>query len=104
LHPIHTPVGALLIACLIALFFENIKTSLAILSIGIATHFILDLFLINVSGGMTLLFPFSWDEWQLGFIRSDDYTITILAIIAAVIVYSIYFYYKKRKLQQYEDV
>jgi hypothetical protein len=97
-HPIHTPVGALLIACIITLFFENTKISFAILSIGIATHFILDLFLINVSGGMTLIFPFSWNQWQLNLIRSDDYSITILAIIAATLVYLMYnFHEKKRK-------
>jgi hypothetical protein len=103
-NPIHTPVGAILIACVIVLFFEDTKKVFLYLGVGIMTHFILDMFLLNVSGGIPLLFPFSWDEWQLGFIRSDDYTMTILAIIAAVIVYSLYFYYKKRKLQQYKDV
>jgi hypothetical protein len=98
--PIHTPVGAILIACIIALFFQDMKKALIPLGAGIATHFILDLFLINVSGGMLLLFPFSWNEWQLSLIRSDDYTVTIYAIVAAVIVYFIYFIYGKRKLKQ----
>ena len=97
-YPIHTPIGALLIACIIALFFEEQKKALLFLGIGITTHFILDLFLLNVSGGTTLLFPFSWNEWQLNLIRSDDYSMTILAIIAAMIVYLIYnFFEKKRK-------
>jgi hypothetical protein len=102
--PIHTPVGALLIVCVIALFFEDRKKVFLYLGVGVMTHFIFDMFLLNVSGGTALLFPFSWDEWTLGFIRSDDYTMTIFAVIAAVIVYSIYFYNNKRKLQQFKGV
>jgi len=97
LNPIHTPIGALLIAVLFALFFHNIKKAFIPLIIGIATHFILDLFLLNVSGGMPFVFPFSWDEWQLNLIRSDDYSMTILAVLAALVIYIIYFYYEKRK-------
>jgi len=98
--PLHTPVGALLIACVISLFFHDIKKTIVLLGIGITTHVILDLSLVNASGGMLMLFPFSWDEWQLGLIRNDDYMITIYAILAAVLVYSIYFVVEKRKLTQ----
>jgi len=97
--PIHTPFGAILIALCIALFFQDIKKAFIPLTIGIATHFILDFFLLNVSGGMPLLYPFSWQEWQLGLIRSDDYTMTILALLAAVIVYISYRIYEKRKIK-----
>lgn len=102
--PIHTPVGALLIVCVIALFFEDTKKVFLYLGGGVMTHFIFDMFLLNVSGGTLLLFPFSWDEWQLGFIRSDDYKMTILAIIVAVVVYGIFYYYKDRKLRQQKDL
>lgn len=98
--PIHTPFGAVLIALIIALFFHNIKKAFIPLLIGVATHFILDMFLLNVSGGMPLLFPFSWEEWQFDLIRSDDYTMTIVAIIAALIVYVSYAVYEKRSKQQ----
>jgi len=46
---------------------------------------------------MPLLFPFSWEEWQLQLIRSDDYMITIYAIIIAAAVYFLYFMYERRK-------
>lgn len=98
--PIHTPFGALLIACLIALFFHNITNALITLLIGIITHFTLDFLLLNVSGGMPLLFPFRWEEWQLGLIRSDDFTMTIVAVLAALIVFLIYHFYEKRKINQ----
>jgi len=101
--PIHTPIGAVLIACVTALFFQNMKKALIPLGIGIATHFILDFFLLNVFGD-PLLCPFSWDEWQLGLIRSDDYTMTIIAIVAAVVVYFLYFIYKKRKFIQNKNL
>lgn len=98
--PIHTPVGAVLIACAIACFCPDIKKALVPLGVGVTTHFVLDLLLLNVSGGMPLLFPFSWEEWQLNLIRSDDYMMTIYAIIAAIIVYIVYFLYEKRKPKQ----
>jgi membrane-bound metal-dependent hydrolase YbcI (DUF457 family) len=98
--PIHTPFGAILIACIIALSFQDIKKAIIPLAIGIATHFILDFFLLNVSGGMPLLYPFSWQEWQLGLIRSDDYTMTILALLASILVYVSYRIYEKRKIKQ----
>jgi len=98
--PIHTPFGAIIIACIIALFFQDIKKAFIPLTIGITTHFILDFFLLNVSGGMPLLYPFSWQEWQLGFIRSDDYTMTILALLTTILVYVSYRIYEKRKIKE----
>jgi hypothetical protein len=93
--PLHTPFGAILIAGIFALFFPNIKETLIPLGIGITTHFILDLTLLNVSGGILLLYPFSWNEWQLGLIRSDDYTITAYATIITFVVFTIYFLKEK---------
>ena len=95
--PIHTPLGAVLIACVIACCFPDIKKALVPLGVGVATHFVLDLLLLNVSGGMPLLFPFSWEEWSLNLIRSDDYMMTVYAILAAVVVYIVYALYEKRK-------
>lgn len=95
--PIHTPIGAVIIGGIIALFFKNYKKAFIALGIGITTHFILDFFLVHVSGGMKLLFPFSWGEWQVYLIRSDDYVITIYAILAAIIVYVSYYVYNKQK-------
>ena len=102
--PIHTPFGSVLIACVIALFFKDLKKAFISLIIGIATHFILDFFLLNVSGGMPLLYPFSWDEWQFGIIRSDDYTMTLLAIFITVVVYVSYLMYEKRRIKQNKNI
>ena len=96
-EPIHTPIVAFLIASIIALFFTDIKKAFLPLGIGVLTHFILDFFLVHVHGGMKLLFPFSWDGWQIYLYRSDDYLITVIAVLAAVLVYAVSWYYEKRK-------
>ena len=101
---IHTPFGAILIACIIALFFQDIKKAFIPLAIGLATHFILDFFLLNVSGGIPLLYPFSWEEWQFDLIRSDDYTMTVLALLATVLVYLSYRIYENRKIKRNKTI
>lgn len=98
--PLHTPFGALLITAGITLLFQDKKKTFIPLAIGVTTHFILDLFLLNVSGGMPLLFPFSWQQWQLGLIRSDEYMMTIAAILVATLVYLSYRLFEKRKIPQ----
>ena len=95
LDAIHTPIVAFLIAGIFALFFKDIKKAFIPLGIGIITHFVLDFFLVHVSGGMKLLFPISWSEWQYYLIRYDDYNMTIVAILAAILVYIFYFYHRR---------
>jgi hypothetical protein len=95
--PLHTPLGALLVAGMIALFFPDIRKAFLPLVIGLSTHFILDFFLVHVHGGIKLLFPFSWEGWQLYLIRSDDYMVTVVAIFAAFLIYGIYWVAAKRK-------
>ena len=95
--PLHLPTGAFLVAGIIALFFQDIKKAFLSLGIGVTTHFILDFFLVHTHGGIKLLFPFSWDGWQVYLLRSDDYRMTIVAILAAFLVYAVYWYYEKRK-------
>lgn len=89
IYPIHLPIGSFIIAFFIALFFNEKKTTFLFLIFGVLTHYILDLFLINLNGGMPLLFPFSFERLQLGFIPVDDYNFTLLIIITALIVYFI---------------
>lgn len=95
--PIHTPIGALLIGGIIACFFKDTKKAFIPLGVGITTHFILDFFLVHISGGMKLLFPFSWEEYQYSIIRSDDYWMTIIAVLAAILVYLIYYFNDRRR-------
>ena len=95
-EPLHTPVGAFLIAGMIAIFFQEPKTAVLPLGIGIITHFILDFFLVHTHPTLKLLFPFSWEEWQYSLIRSDDYRMTIVAILAALLIYMVFWWYENR--------
>ena len=87
--PLHTPIGSLLVAGSISFLFPKVKEAFLFLSVGIVTHFILDFFLEHTSGGMKILFPFSWEEWQIHVIRPDNYWITIFAVIIAFLFYFI---------------
>jgi hypothetical protein len=71
--PLHTPVGSFLSAGLMALLFTEVLIVFSLFVLGFATHFALDLLLGHVSGGMLLLFPVSWQEYQLGLIHADNY-------------------------------
>ncbi len=87
--PLHLPIGSLIMAAIISLFFKEKKTIFMFLILGVFTHFALDSLLTYVSGGMLLLFPFSWETWQLRIIPVDDYNTMILALFIAVFVYVI---------------
>jgi hypothetical protein len=95
--PLHTPIGAIFVAGIIAVFFQDIRKTFIPLIIGVSTHFILDFFLVHTHGGIKLLFPFSWEGWQISLIRSDDYWVTIVAVLAALLVYGIYRHLTKKK-------
>lgn len=87
------------------MFFVDAKKAFMALGIGISTHFILDFLLVgDTTSGMKLLFPFSWKEWQYNMIRTDDYRVTMIAVIAAVLIYIIYCYHDKRKNQKDQAV
>ena len=88
--PLHTPVGTLLVALLIATLFPAVKKAFLFLVAGAATHYFLDFFLEHVTGGMKLLFPFSWEEYQIHLIPSDNYWVTVVALIIGTIFYLIF--------------
>lgn len=87
--PLHTPIGSLLVAALISVFFYETGIVLFLLISGFATHYLLDLLLGHVSGGMRLFFPFSWQEYQWGLIHCDDYRITVILVVLALIIFTI---------------
>ncbi len=96
LMPFHLPIGSFIIAGIFTLFFKERKLILSFLALGVLTHYALDLLLTNLNGGMALLFPFSWNAWQLDIIPDDDFHITILAIGLALVVYSVSLWRKRR--------
>jgi hypothetical protein len=88
-EPIHMPVGSVIVAGMISLFFPAKKKAFLFLGLGVLTHYLLDLLLEHVSGGIYLLFPFSWWQWQLELTTSSDYLITLLALAIAGLIYLI---------------
>lgn len=85
--PFHMPLGSLILAGMFTLFFKEKKIIYLFLVLGIVTHFALDLLMIYSGGGIYLLYPLSFNQWQMGLITYSDYQITILVLIFAVLVY-----------------
>lgn len=85
--PLHTPAGAIITAAVISLFFEEKMSAFKLLLFGTATHFLFDLPLAHVSGGMLMLFPFHWGRYQVYLIPTDDYIVPTLAFAVALVIY-----------------
>lgn len=98
LNPFHTPAGALLVGGILALFFSDSLRAFLALAIGIATHFLLDFFLIGATKGIQFLFPFSWQYWRFNEIMVG-FSFTILVILGAAVLYG-YFRYTDAKNQR----
>lgn len=94
--PLHTPIGAFIIAGIGSLFFTNTKKAFIPLSIGIISHFILDFFLEHLYGGTRLFFPISWNQYNYSLFRIENYWMTIVAVILALIVFIIYKIYDQK--------
>jgi len=97
--PFHTPVGSILSAALFSLLFEfeARKRIFSLLILGASTHLALDFLLMHVSGGMLLLFPFSWGKWQLGVIQCDNYYVALIALLLACVIYIISYYKREEE-------
>lgn len=85
LSPVHLPMGSILIAAILSLFFDKSKSIFLFLIFGIITHYALDILIF--SGGMELLYPFSSIKFQIGVISIIDFNITIISIVLAFFVF-----------------
>ena len=83
----HLPVTSLVVAGLFSMFFCNKKVVFGLLTLGLITHYILDLLLINISGGIYLFFPLSWQGFHLDIISPDDYFLSLITLIVAFLVF-----------------
>ncbi|MCC7564487.1 MAG: hypothetical protein KO275_08295 [Methanobacterium sp.] len=99
LHAFHLPIGAFLLAGIAALLFKEKKTAFLLLSMGIITHFALDLLLIQLGNGIYLFYPISWMGFSLNLVPNDDYVITIAALLVALSVYFFSRWVEKRRLK-----
>jgi membrane-bound metal-dependent hydrolase YbcI (DUF457 family) len=102
-NPFHTPAVSLLVAGILALFFLDTKKVFFAFVIGIATHFLLDFFLIGATRGIQFLFPFSWEYWRFNEIMVD-YRFTVIVCLAALVLYLCYFYYGSKKMRKKQEI
>lgn len=98
-HTFHTPVALLLIIYLISQFFEdNIKYKIMkLLSFGVISHLILDLFQNSVSyRGYSWFFPITYWDFNIGLFWPED-SVNFLPITILVLAIDIMqqYYYKK---------
>jgi len=98
----HTPVITFIIAGIISLFFENKRVAFLFLVIGAATHFIMDLLLVDPEGGIYLFFPFNWQMFHINLIAPDDYMITFVILTLTIIVYLLGLWIKKYQKSPYK--
>ena len=89
LATLHIPSGSFIIAGIISILFPEKKKAFLFLGLGVVIHYTLDILLEHVSGGIYLLYPFSWWQWQLEVTNSSDYLITLFALCIAGLVYLI---------------
>jgi hypothetical protein len=83
----HIPLTSLVLAGLISIFFQKKKLAFLFLTLGVLTHYALDVLLIHVGEGYYLFFPISWEIFHLDLISPDDYYITIVVVCVAVLLY-----------------
>ncbi len=84
LTPLHTPIGSVLSAAIVASLFSEMMLTFSLFLLGAATHLGLDLLMGHVEGGIHLLFPFSWDTYQLGIIQCDEWRLTVVLVVVAL--------------------
>ena len=97
IYALHMPLSSLVLAGFISLFFKEKKTAFLFLSFGILTHYLLDLLLIQTGEGTFQFYPISWLSFHLDLIPPDDYYLTIIALIIALIVYVVSRWYEKNE-------
>ena len=72
--PFHMPIGVLASSALIAFFFpeDRRRTAFGWLVAGGLLHLAVDLLQRHFGVGYLLLFPFSWMDFEIGWIGSED--------------------------------
>jgi hypothetical protein len=95
---LHLPAGSLVLAGLFSLLFKEKKTAFLFLSLGILTHYLLDLLLVQLGDGIYIFYPVSWIGFQLDMVPTDDYNITIVALIIALLVWLVSRWYENKDI------
>lgn len=108
-HTFHTPVALLLIIYLISQFFEdNIKYKIMkLLSFGVISHLILDLFQNSVSyRGYSWFFPITYWDFNIGLFWPEDSVnfLPITILVLAIDIMQQYYYKKNNTINKSRDL
>jgi hypothetical protein len=87
IYALHTPITSLVLAGVIAIFFQNKKYAFLFLALGAFSHYALDLLLIQVGGGYFFLFPISWQIFHLDLLPPDGYIFTLFSVLFALMLF-----------------
>ena len=93
----HLPLTSLIVAALFSLFFCKKKIVMGLLTLGLCTHFVLDLLLINIGAGIYLFFPLNWQTFHFDIISPDDYYLSMITLTVAFLVFAGGYCIKKYK-------
>ncbi len=98
-NPLHTPLGIVLFSLLLLPLFDFDKPkAYFLLFIGWSSHLIADLVNKHILLGQNLLlFPFSWENFELGLVWPDQYYIILLPLTIIYSAILIHKYYKNHK-------
>lgn len=96
--PFHTPVGLLVLCWTLAQCFRAEQRRGVLLNLfgGCALHLTLDATQWHLVGGYQLLFPLSWETWELGLWRPETSLTALPYLVLAVALYETCVYFRRR--------
>lgn len=94
---IHLPIGTLIIAGMLSIFFIDKKRAFLLFTLGILTHYFLDMLQMDFSGGIFIFYPFNWYQFTFGLISTDNWYFTLSILGFAVLVYAVTRFIKMKK-------
>ncbi len=88
LFPFHMPLGSFIVLSIAMLVFDyNYKSSIKLGSIGLASHFFMDVLQVNTNFGETLLFfPLSWHNYSIGLVQIYHWYYLAAILLVAYLV------------------
>lgn len=94
----HLPIGTLIVAGMLSIFFHDKKKAFLLFTLGFITHYVLDMLQMDFNGGMFIFYPFNWYQLTFGLISTDNWYFTLLILGIAVLVYVATKYIKNEKV------
>ena len=62
------------------------RRAFLLFTLGMLTHYELDVLMIGVAGGLALLYPFTWETWHFDLIQPNNWLGTTMLVSGAVVL------------------